>query len=145
MYIPYLVVTAAKIIQAHIGVKGLIGVLDEGERKMNEVGTHTLTHTHTHSCYTLPRIQKTHTFPSPSKKQNINKTHTHTHTHTHTQGYIYAGVIVITGWVMLMLHHQVQFMGWRLGLAMRTSLEAAIFRKVLRMPLRCVFFVCVCI
>jgi hypothetical protein len=28
-------------------------------------------------------------------------------------------------------------MGWRLGLAMRTSLEAAIFRKILRMPLSC--------
>jgi len=26
-------------------------------------------------------------------------------------------------------------MGWRLGLAIRTSLECAIFRKILRMPL----------
>lgn len=58
------------------------------------------------------------------------------------QGYIYAGVIVGMGLVQLMLHHQVQFMGWRLGMAMRTSLEAAVFRKVLRMPLRCV---CVCV
>lgn len=49
---------------------------------------------------------------------------------------MYAGVVVAMGFVQLMLHHQVQFMGWRLGLAMRTSLEAAVFRKVLRMPLR---------
>lgn len=56
--------------------------------------------------------------------------------HCTPQGYVYAGVIVAMGLVQLMLHHQVQFMGWRLGMAMRTSLEAAVFRKVLRMPLR---------
>jgi hypothetical protein len=67
-----------------------------------------------------------------------NARHDTTPHRTTRQGYIYAGVIVAMGLVQLMLHHQVQFMGWRLGLAMRTSLEAAVFRKVLRMPLRSV-------
>lgn len=49
--------------------------------------------------------------------------------------YAYAGVIVVMGLVNFLLLHQVQFMGWRLGLWMRTATEAAIFRKVLRMPL----------
>lgn len=30
MYFPFVIVTAAKIVQAHVGVKGLIHVLDSG-------------------------------------------------------------------------------------------------------------------
>lgn len=37
MFVPFLVVTAAKILQAHVGVKGLIEALDNN-RPLREVG-----------------------------------------------------------------------------------------------------------
>lgn len=48
--------------------------------------------------------------------------------------YIYASVIVGCGLVMITVHHMVQFLGWRLGLAVRTALTAAVYRKALRLP-----------
>lgn len=50
------------------------------------------------------------------------------------QVYMYGSVIVVCGLVMLTVHHMVLFMGWRLGLAVRTALTAAIYRKALRLP-----------
>ncbi|EWM28413.1 atp-binding sub-family c (cftr mrp) member 4 [Nannochloropsis gaditana] len=85
LYVPFAIVTAAKIVQAHVGITGLIDVLIYG-RGFKE-------------------------------------------------GVVYASVIALMGFIVLMLYHQVQFMAWRLGLDMRTSIESAIFRKILRMPL----------
>ena len=48
-------------------------------------------------------------------------------------GYMYAGVIVICGLVVLFEHHHVFFITWRKGMQLRASCVAAIYQKSLRL------------
>jgi ATP-binding cassette subfamily C (CFTR/MRP) protein 4 len=48
-------------------------------------------------------------------------------------GYIFAGVIVICGLVILFEHHHVFFITWRKGMQLRVSCVAAIYQKSLKL------------
>mmetsp|Transcript_5656 Transcript_5656/g.12347 ORF Transcript_5656/g.12347 Transcript_5656/m.12347 type:complete len:1360 (-) Transcript_5656:160-4239(-) len=50
-----------------------------------------------------------------------------------TQGYLWAGVLVLSGFVVLIDHHHVLFWGWTKGMHYRISSVAAIYDKSLRL------------
>lgn len=52
---------------------------------------------------------------------------------SNSSGYLWAGVLVISGFVVLMEHHHVFFWTWRKGMQLRISSVAAIYDKSLRL------------